>query len=356
MGVLTESTSDGRWRTVVLPAPAQRDGRRDGQRDGVQLQLDDVIGALTAPIGVLLRERLGLRLPRERTSAPRPVELWVEDGLERWRFGDDLLRHLGAGGTAQDWVAQRPAWGGLQPGALGRELLTGFIDEVSELHVLAQVVARDGTAASERAAIAVEVTTPRGRRVRLSGSVEHRDGAIVDVAYSRDHPSHVLRAAVRLLAMAAGSERRAVARVIRRAADTRSAAGVHELRVRDGDTELARATLGALVELVLRIRSGPAPLLPRAAWRIEPSTDLLRAPEPDLATDVERDLGDAATRAVLGAGSLRDLAMQDDGPLEDGLPDAPTPVQRWSRALREPLVDALESAHLQGRAPVTVDA
>jgi exodeoxyribonuclease V gamma subunit len=356
VGVLTESTSDGRWRTVELPTPAQR----DGQRDVVQLQLDDVIGALTDPIGVLLRDRLGMRLPRERTSAPRPVELWVEDGLERWRFGDDLLRHLGAGGTAQDWVAQRPAWGGLPPGALGRELLAGFIDEVSELHALAQVGPRGATAASERAAIGLELTTPRGRRVRLSGSVEHRDGTIVDVAYSRDHPSHVLRTAVRLLAMAVGAERLVEARVVRRAADTRSAAGVHELRLREGDAALARAALGALVDLVLRIRTGPAPLLPRAAWRIEPSTDLLRAPEPDLATDVERDLGDAATRAVLGVGSLRDLAMQDDGPLEEGLPDAPTPVQRWSRALREPLVDALESAHLQGPAPVpapvTVDA
>lgn len=358
VGVLTELTGGGRWRSVVLPA-AWHGG---GAQEVVQLQLDEVIAALADPIGVLLRERLGLRLPQERTSAPRPVELWVEDGLERWRFGDDLLRHLGSGGRAQDWLVQRPASGGLPPGALGRELLAGFVDEVTELHALAGGgVATRGAGADAgrgRLAVGLEVTTSGSRRVRLVGSVEHRGGTIVDVAYSRDHPRHVLRAAVRLLAATASAGTGAAlvlaARVVRRSPDDRSGAGVHVLRVRDSDAALAAETLGRLVDLVLRIRRGPAPLLPRAAWRIEPSTDLLCVPAPDLASDVARDLGDAATRVVLGATTLRELALQDDGPLEDGLPDAPTPVQRWSLALREPLDHTLD--HTLGHLLGTVDA
>lgn len=341
VGVLTEVTAGGRWRSVVLPA-ARHGG---GAQEVVQLQLEEVIAALTDPIGVLLRERLGLRLPQERTSAPRPVELWVEDGLERWRFGDDLLRHLGSGGSAQDWLVQRPASGGLPPGALGRELLAGFVDEVTELHALAGGGVAEGR---DRLAVGLELTSSGSRRVRLVGSVEHHGGTIVDVAYSRDHPSHVLRAAVRLLAATATVTTGAVpvlaARVVRRAPDARSDAGVHVLGVRDGDAALAAETLSRLVDLVLRIRRGPAPLLPRAAWRIEPSTDLLRAPAPDLASDVARDLGHAATRVVLGATTLRELALQDNGPLEDGLPDGPTPVQRWSLALREPLTLALDTS------------
>jgi len=59
-----------------------------------------------------------------------------------------------------------------------------------------------------------------------------------------------------------------------------------------------------------------------------------------LATDAERDLSDLAMQVVLGVKVLADFAEQVDGPLEEGLPEAPTPVQRWSLALREPFVDA----------------
>jgi hypothetical protein len=99
----------------------------------------------------------------------------------------------------------------------------------------------------------------------------------------------------------------------------------------------AREALCALVDLALRVRSGPAPLLPRAAWSIDATSDVTLPPSGTLKTDVERDLSDVALQVVLGVGSLAELAAQEDGPLEDGLPDAPTPVQRWSLALCEPL-------------------
>jgi hypothetical protein len=92
-----------------------------------------------------------------------------------------------------------------------------------------------------------------------------------------------------------------------------------------------------LVDLALRVRSGPAALLPRSAWSIDASTDVRLPPSGALKKDVERDLDDPAVGVVLGVASLAELADQQDGPLEEGLPDAPTPVQRWSLALRGPL-------------------
>jgi hypothetical protein len=86
-----------------------------------------------------------------------------------------------------------------------------------------------------------------------------------------------------------------------------------------------------------------APLLRRSAWSIDAGTDITRTPRKPLSTDVDRDLSDLATRVVLGVSRLEDLADQVDGPLEVGLPDAATPVQRWSLALRAPFEDALSS-------------
>jgi hypothetical protein len=55
---------------------------------------------------------------------------------------------------------------------------------------------------------------------------------------------------------------------------------------------------------------------------------------------VERDLSDLATQVVLGVSTLAELADQVDGPLEEGLPEAATPVQRWSSALQGAFADA----------------
>ena len=348
VGVLTEPTAGDHWRTILLPPRSARSEAPSlAVPDLVQLHLDEVIAALVNPTRVLLRERLGIRLPGELASPPRPVALWVEDGLERWRLGDDLLTHLAAGGSAEGWIASRPASGGVPPGAIGRELLASFVEEVRELHDLS-----GATSSAQSSALSVEMALESAvlgaRRVRIVGSVEHHAGWIVDAAYSKDHPSHRLRAAVRLLALTADRAHHGIlgARVVRRAPSSKDATGVHELQVAAGDAaaraELATAALASLVDLALRIRIAPAPLLPRAAWRIGADTDVHRPPMGELASDVSRDLEDATTRVVLGATSLPELALQDDGALEEGLPEAPTPVQRWSLALRSPLAAALE--------------
>ncbi len=352
VGVLTEPVGSDHWRSILLPPRSARSEDPAVAGGGpLQLHLDEVIAALAHPTRVLLRERLGIRLPGELASPPRPVELWVEGGLQRWRLGDDLLTHLAAGGSADGWIAARPASGGVPPGPIGRELLAGFVEEVSELHDLAGLDGADPSltrSAPLSVELALDSAVLGARRVRIVGSVEHHGGMIVDVAYSKDHPSHRLRAALRLLALTADRSHDEIlgARVVRRAPNDRDAVGVHELHVA-ADDPAARAALAAdaltrLVELALRIRAAPAPLLPRAAWRIGADTDVHRPPTGELASDVTRDLQDATTRVVLGASSLPELALQDDGALEEGLPDAATPVQRWSLALREPLAAALE--------------
>ena len=256
------------------------------------------------------------------------------------------------------WLATRPAAGGIPPGRIGRSLLTGFVDEVVALHDAAGRPVSTAAAASPLAAqpghriellpVGLELDLPAAahgvRRVRLVGGVSHVDGSVVDVRYSSDHPSQVVAAAVGLLAAVAqdgsGVDR---ARIVRRAPSSArdEEPVVRELAVQGEDATLraerARDALTALVDLSLRVRTGPAPLLPRAAWSLDATSDVTLPPSGTLKSDVERDLADTALQVVLGVGSLAELAEQDDGPLEEGLPDAPTPVQRWSLALCEPL-------------------
>ncbi len=365
-GVLTATSGASRWRTVPLPAGLHDgDGGDDSDRGDeasdrelVQLRLEDVIEALRRPARVLLRERLGVRLPRDLTANPRTIELWVDDPLARWALGQDLLAHLTTGGNPDGWLATRPAAGGIPPGRIGRSLLTGFVDEVVALHEAAGRPVSTAAAASPLAArpghriellpVGLELDLPAAvhgvRRVRLVGGVSHVDGSVVDVRYSSDHPSQVVAAAVGLLAAVAqdgpGVDR---ARIVRRAPSSArdEEPVVRELAVQGEDATLraerARDALTALVDLALRVRTGPAPLLPRAAWSLDATSDVTLPPSGTLKSDVERDLSDTALQVVLGVGSLAELAEQDDGPLEVGLPDAPTPVQRWSLALCEPL-------------------
>jgi exonuclease V gamma subunit len=345
----------------MLPGVVPRgvDGRDDAGAF-LQLRVEDIVEALRSPARVLLRERLGLRLPRDLASAPRPIELWVDDHVARWGVGEGLLEHLVAGGTTAGWLAVRPAHGGVPPGALGRAFLAGFVAEVEELHALAERPVRSVSAAGSgdgallaSLPIGVELDVSSAvlgtTRVRVVGSLAHVAGLHIDVSYSRDHPSALLRAGVGLLAATAqgpraGDAEMLGARVVRRAASDGGVAGRHELVVRGADaverSEVARAALERLVDLALRVRSGAAPLLRRSAWSIDADTDVTRPPRGPLATDLERDLSDLATQVVLGVSGLADLADQVDGPLEEGLPEAPTPVQRWSLALRQPFVDA----------------
>lgn len=353
-GVLTEDVGDGRWRTVPLPpAAAHHAGTASGADDGavVALTLDDVVEALRRPARTLLRERLGVRLPHELTADPRTVELWVDDPLARWALGQDLLDHLVTGGDPARWVTDRPAAGGLPPGRIGRALLAGFVDEVVALHEAAG--RPDGASVPVGVDLTLDGAVHGVTRVRLVGAVPHTAGAVVDVRYASDHASHTVAAAVALLAAATvgttvpGPDGTAVpgtAHVVRRAPSGArdDTPVVRTLRLAGDDAArpaVARAALGALVDLALRVRSGPAPLLPRAAFTLDATADVTLPPSGTLRGDVARDLDDAAVGVVLGVSTLADLAGQVDGPLEVGLPDAPTPVQRWAAALRAPLTD-----------------
>jgi exodeoxyribonuclease V gamma subunit len=389
-GVLTVTTSAPHWRTLPLGPPrtssawagsgAESSPRADRERDAlVELRIEDVVEALRRPARVLLRERLGVRLPRDLTSDPRSIELWVDDPLARWAIGQDLLAHLTAGGTVEGWIATRPAYGGLPPGRLGRALLASFVEEVTALHdaagrpvtvLSATIASRDRPGSLARTSpVGVELDVARGgavARVRLVGSVTHLDGTVVDVRYSRDHAAEVLSAGVALLAAVAqgpvaGATDAPIeaARIVRRApSSARDTDPVRRDLAVQGDDPAeraarARVALTELVDLALRVRSGPAALLPRSAWSIDATTDVRLPPSGTFKQDVERDLDDPAVSVVLGVSALSDLADQEDGPLEDGLPEAPTPVQRWSLALRGPLERPFALATAPATAPAT---
>jgi hypothetical protein len=91
---------------------------------------------------------------------------------------------------------------------------------------------------------------------------------------------------------------------------------------------------------------------------MDATTDVTLPPTGTLKSDVARDLDDPAVGMVLGVGALAELAGQEDGPLEVGLPAAPTPVQRWSLAVRgpleEPFAPAADAAHAAADADAEV--
>jgi exonuclease V gamma subunit len=339
-GQLREPTGDGGWRFVTLPS---REGAGDGAVDAsssgtLDLDLDRLVAALQRPARTFLRERLGVVLPDELESSPRLVELWPQGSLESWRLGDDLLRTLLDGGTVQDWMTARPARGGLPPGRLGSEHMARLAEEVLDLVDAAGLEPVAGTPLTPAASpihLEVPVHGIAGelagvRRVRLTGTVRHHDGRIVDLAYTRDHRRHVVGAWVGLLAATAAGIPVASAHVVRRPPSDRPVAPVvRDLAVAGADdaarAEQARVTLVDLVDLALRIRSAPVALLPRAGWA-------LARGERDAAA-LKRDLDDTATALVLGSPTLADHADQRSTAVDEGLPEGDHPAQRWGLAI-----------------------
>jgi hypothetical protein len=357
--------ADGPARPDDHAAAAGRRARGDrdeaSDRELVQLRSRTSSRRCAGPHGSLLRERLGVRLPRELTANPRTIELWVDDPLAAGRSARTSSKHLTPGGNVDGWLATRAARERRDPARTHRPRAA------HRLRRRGRRAARGGRPSGQRPPprrhraerpghliellpVGLELDLPAAvhgvRRVRLVGGVSHVDGSVVDVRYSSDHPSQVVlrrgRAARRDVAQdgpdASTAHGSCGAHRPPRATRNRSSASWPcRARTRPLRAERARDALTALVDLALRVRTGPAPLLPRAAWSIDATSDVTLPPSGTLKSDVERDLADAALQVVLGVGSLAELAEQDDGPLEEGLPDAPTPVQRWSLALCEPL-------------------
>ncbi|WFN94851.1 exodeoxyribonuclease V subunit gamma [Gordonia sihwensis] len=189
-----------RERGPALPVIAdERLPRAPGDAD-VDLDLDELISFLAAPVEGHARQRLGVGLP-EQADEHRD-ELAVElDGLERWGVGNRYLDALLSGADPHAAQGAELRRGSLPPFAFGTREFGPIRDKAQ-----AVATAAHGYRDDSADAVDVRVVLPDGRRVY--GTVgDVFAGRLVPVSYSRLGPKHRLAAWIRLLAIRAGSDR-----------------------------------------------------------------------------------------------------------------------------------------------------
>ncbi|NLG46341.1 exodeoxyribonuclease V subunit gamma [Gordonia sp. (in: high G+C Gram-positive bacteria)] len=171
----------------------------DADRSG-DVDLDELIAFLSAPVEGYARQRLGVGLPDQADE--HSDELAVQlDGLERWGVGNRFLAALLAGDDPTAAQGAELRRGSLPPFAFGAR-------EFAPIRERAQAVATAayGYRSDSADAVDVRVALPDGRRIY--GTVgDIFSGRLVPVSFSKLGPKHRLAAWVRLLAMAAGSDR-----------------------------------------------------------------------------------------------------------------------------------------------------
>ncbi|ALG84955.1 exodeoxyribonuclease V subunit gamma [Gordonia phthalatica] len=163
------------------------------------VDLDDLITFLSAPVEGYARQRLGVGLPDDADE--HSDELAVNlDGLERWGVGNRFLAALLAGDDPAAAQGAEFRRGSLPPFAFGAREFAPIRDKAQ-----AVATAAHGYRSDSADAVDVRVVLPGGRR--LNGTVgEIFSGRLVPVSYSRLAPKHRLAAWIRLLAIAAGSD------------------------------------------------------------------------------------------------------------------------------------------------------
>ncbi|HZG89156.1 MAG TPA: exodeoxyribonuclease V subunit gamma, partial [Pseudonocardia sp.] len=172
--------------------------------DGGLVALDDLVTFLEHPVKGFLRQRVGLSLftGEDGPADALPVEL---DGLGRWAVGDRLLRDRLAGQPLERCRQAEWRRGELPPGALGERLLLAVLDDVEPLVAeAAQVLPGSSGRPDDRD---IDVTLPDGTRVVGTLGGLHGD-VLLRAEYSRLAAKQRIRAWVRLVALAAGHDRR----------------------------------------------------------------------------------------------------------------------------------------------------
>ncbi len=175
------------------------------------VELADLVDAVTSPVRTFLRRRLEIDLPREQEEVAdsMPVSL---DGLETWQVGDRLLSELLRGCPLDDALQMEWRRGTMPPGRFGWRQTQRIAACAGPL---AEMFETSTQGAPSRAR---ELGVDLGDGRRLVGSVTGLyDNRLVRVGYSRLRAKHRLEAWVSLVALAAATPGPWVARAIGRA-------------------------------------------------------------------------------------------------------------------------------------------
>jgi exodeoxyribonuclease V gamma subunit len=252
-----------------LPGLAERD-----------VELDDLVSFVTAPVRSFLRRRLGVSRfdSDDEVDDALPIDL---DGLQRWGVADRLLHALLRGASLSDAAAAEKVRGTLPPGRLGDLVIERVKSLVISIATDADALMTPG---GDRDPIDIRVAL--GEERTLTGTVTGVDGdTLLSVSYSRVGAKHRIAAWVRYLALAATDpQRRFSAATIGRGSGRDDVRTCRIEPLSDDPAErarLARAELSVLLDLYDRGMREPLPIFPAtaAAWAEARARGL--DPEPD---------------------------------------------------------------------------
>lgn len=222
--------------------------------DVTEMSVADLTAFLSHPPDFFLRRRLGLYLERdaEQPTDQIPVEL---GGLDRWKLGDRILTGLLRSGDHSRITRAEAFRGELPPGALARAAFDDVARESEQVAVAAQALRRGAVRE-----VPVSIALPCG--LRLTGVVPDVDGdRLVEATFSALRHKNVLGLWVRLLALQVTQPNtECVAALV-----TRRASGVRTWTFEPVPTQRAADELNSLVDLMLRGRCEPLPVMPDAS-------------------------------------------------------------------------------------------
>ena len=230
---------------------------------------------LLNPVGVFLRDRLGIVLPEEPEEPPEGIPLEL-DGLGRWQVGSRLLQGLLAGHDIDD-LRRAEVWRGeLPPHQLGATVLDAEAEKALALAGAARGQLRLSDPAQPVAleSLDVDVALPSGRRVvgTLDGVI-HTFGppSALTITYSQLAARQRLESWLKALTLAAAGHPLSSSHVIgHRRVRGRTGWVPVPFRIYHGpvDEQTAGELLDQLVDIRERGLREPLPLPPKTsrAW------------------------------------------------------------------------------------------
>jgi exodeoxyribonuclease V gamma subunit len=338
---------DGPWsfdrRTLVIATPGRSprgqswDGRillpheaTSPSMDAPSLTIDDLRRAISRPVEVFVRRRLGAREPGDTEEGDALIGLWPGP-VDAANLGREALDAAQRGVDLREWRLSRDLRGGMPHGRLGDVYLEELGPEIGAMLEAAGLTG--GAPDVVRRMVEIEVDG-----ADIVDVVEVIGDRIVDIGYSRAHPESRVASLLRIAALTIcepATDWRAT--VVRRADKTGkpkgSKAAVENFRINgaspDERIETARRVLAFAVDMRARAMRGVVPMFRRSSWSIVGGSASMAA------SDLDRDLSAAPERLVFGGADLAWFESQEASELDDGLPAAHFPARRYALALDE---------------------
>jgi len=165
------------------------------------VDLDTLIKVLECPVASLLRDRLQIRLWKEKTTLLDREALEM-DKLAAWISQNELLRELRKGEDSERVYELQEARSILSPGTLG---VVDFADNMAELMPVLEAAEGFALDAAERIRIDLEIS-----RLRITGSIGSIHGdTCLRIQAGKIKPKHQLDTWIRQLLLSAAQPERA---------------------------------------------------------------------------------------------------------------------------------------------------